>query len=395
MFVHLHNHFEGSYSDSALRFDEGIKRAKELGQKAVALTDHGELVFPWRFHDVCREHGVKPLFGVELYFVNDARRSIERENNERYHLVALARNAAGLSNIYKMLSDAWVNYSYKERRGLVDWALLEKYHEGVIMLSGCYYNFIAHMTGRKGFAAGEKVLARYREIFGEDFYIEIGRHLIDEEDKVNKRLIELAGRFNMTPVATNDAHYLDAPGKLAHDVIMKTRFGDVRDFKASSDQYWMKTESEMRALGLPEEYLAQSEAIAEKCEDIFLAPVPAASNVRAKSAAALLASGEAAYVSKMVIIDAAIAERHVRGVFKADRPEIVRTITGLPRRSEPDAEHIAWTPGRPIGELIPLKRNQGLICTEWDEESCRKAGAIILPTAQNSFLQKVLSLFKK
>ncbi|MHB9155108.1 MAG: PHP domain-containing protein [Endomicrobiales bacterium] len=337
----LHCHFEGSYSDSALRFDEALKKIKALGQKAVALTDHGEILFAHRFEEACRANGIKPIFGAELYFVEDAAESIEKEANDRFHLVGQA-------------------------------------------------------LARHGAEAGEKVLNRYRAIFGDDFHIEVGRHHIDEEEKINASLLALAKKFSLAPVLTNDVHYLDAGDWLAHDVIMKTRYDKVTEFVANSRHYWLKDPDEMAALGFPAAYLEQTEIIADQCEDLSLSALLKESVPLkgAPDAEALIASGKAAHVSRVVPIDAAAANRHVKDIFKEDKPALAARITGIPRRSEPDCERVAFVRDRPLKEVIPLKINRGKICTQWDEDSCRKAGALILPFRSSPFAAKLWNFFK-
>jgi DNA polymerase-3 subunit alpha len=394
MFVHLHCHFTGSYSDSALRIDAAVRRAKNLGQSALAITDHGELPCAVEFYDACRQHAVRPLFGAELYFVHDAQEAIQKNNNERFHLVAIARNQRGLANLYALLSDAWLLNSFKEKRGLVDWALLEKYHEGLLLLSGCFFNPIGQAIARQGMAAGEKLYRRFKDLFGDDFFLEIGRHGIIEEEKIHAGILELALAQNTVPVLTNDVHYLEPDDWLVHDVIMKTRFERMMEFSAQSRQYWLRSEQEMRALGFPAAYADLSAAIAGRCDEVLpcaAAATPAPALTR-YDVDALIAAGEAAYLAQVVPIDAAMAEQHVVDVMGKDDPrfnEVVHEITGIPRRSEPDTERIVCIPGRQLKSVIPLKRSLGKIMTQWDEAACRRAGASILPVVVSSFAEKL------
>ena len=400
MFAHLHCHFTGSYSDSVLRFDGALEKASADGQSAIALTDHGEIPCAYEFHDECRRKNLKPVFGAELYFVEDAQRCIEKNINERFHLVALVKTRAGLHNLYTMLSDSWVKNSYMERRGLVDWELLEKYHGGIVLLSGCFFNIIGQSVLRQGLDAGGKVLERFKDIFGGDFHIELGRHSVPEEEKVNAGLIELAARYDMKPVVTNDVHYLDAGDWLAHEVVMRTRFDRVNDFSANSREYFLKTESEMRSLGFPQDWLEESLAVAGSCEDILLERCPEryAEPGRTPDIDALMAAGEAAYLGKVVTIEEKTALRHATEVLGANHPDIRRIaayIEGIPRSMQPDTEHIVLTPGRQIKEVIPLKRSLGKIITQWDEKSCRNAGALILPSASSPLAEKLKKLMRK
>lgn len=397
MFIHLHSHFVSSFSDSALRIEDALRKVKKDGQPAIAMTDHGEIPFAVPFGRACREAGIKPIFGAELYFVENAQETIQKEINERYHLVALARNRTGLKNLFSLLSDAWLLNSYKERRGLVDWQLLEKYHEGLILLSGCYFNIVGQHATRQGPEAGDAVFRRFTDIFGGDFHIEIGRHYVDEEDKVFANVLALTRRFNHRPVLTNDVHYLDAEDWLVHDVIIKTRYERLMDFKSNSIHYWLKTEEEMRALGFPEEYLAATLDVAARCDDLSIPPLPALAPPSAFDADALVASGEAAYLGNIVYIDDETAERNASGALGKDNPQagpIAEKIRGIPRRIEPDAEHIVCTPGRQLKETVPLRRSMGKIITQWDRQSCQEAGALILPVAASPLADQLKRFIK-
>ena len=138
-FVHLHSHFWGSYSDSALALDEGLDRAAALVQRAMSITDHGELAFAPRFYRAARARGMNPLLGCECYFVENALESIARDDAHRNHLVLIAKNAEGYRNLVALTSDAWLDHCFRGNRGTVDWSLLEKYHRGLACSSGCFY----------------------------------------------------------------------------------------------------------------------------------------------------------------------------------------------------------------------------------------------------------------
>ncbi|MCX6356308.1 MAG: PHP domain-containing protein [Candidatus Aureabacteria bacterium] len=273
-FVHLHSHFWGSYSDSVLSITEGLDRAAALGQRAMAITDHGELAFAPQFHAACRERGMNPLPGCECYFVQDARDSIARGDEFRNHLILIAKNFRGYRNLVRLTSDAWLDNCLKGVRGLVDWELLERYHEGLICMSGCYYGSFPLKIIREGLASGERELERYLSLFGDDFYPEMSELGFPEQKISNAAIIELAPRFGLKPVVTNDVHYPHPEDWLAHDIIAKTRFGKVTDFSVVTKTIWLKSLDEMRALGFDERYLHTSGEVAEKCDVRFpAAPV--------------------------------------------------------------------------------------------------------------------------
>ena len=264
-FAHLHNHFWGSYSDSVLSVAEGLDRAAALGQTAMAITDHGELAFVPQFYHACIKRGLNPLLGCECYFVDSARDTIERGDERRNHLILLAKDARGYRNLVSLTSEAWLNNCFRGARGLVDWALLEKYHRGLICLSGCYYGSFPLKTIRESPAAGEQELRRYLDIFGDDFYPEMSRLGFAEQEISNAAIIGLAPRYGLKPVVTNDVHYPYPEDWLAHDIIAKTRFGTVSDFTVATKSIWLKSLAEMRALDFHQDYLHNTGEVAEKC----------------------------------------------------------------------------------------------------------------------------------
>lgn len=383
-----------------MRVGPAVEATRLRGQPALALTDHGEIPCAWEFQEACHAGGIKPLFGAELYFVEDARISIEKNDKERFHLVAIAKNEIGLRNLFSLISDAWTENSFQEKRGLVDWALLEKYHEGIIILSGCFFNLIGQTFNRTGKETASAVLERYRSIFGDDFHIEVARHHVTEEEKIMAGLIRIAGWYGMTPVLTNDAHYLEPDDWQAHEVVMRTRYDHVIDFRAHSREYWLKSEEEMLNLGFPDEYLQQSVMIAEQCGTISLPRVAKSAGHRLpdqSSVDSLIASGLAAYPARFNYIDQPTARRHAREVLGEHDPAaaaVAQTIEGLPRSSTPDTGHVVYAFGRPLKEIIPLKRADGKIMTQWDKASCEKSGAVILPANSISLFQKLRTFFR-
>jgi len=390
MFSHLHTHFIGSFSDSALRIDEGIKKIKTLGQKAVAMTDHGEMPFVYEFSDACKKYGVKPIFGVEIYFVDDAQKSIEKKDKNRFHLLLFAKNEAGYRNLVSVVSESWLLNSYYEKRGLVDWKLLEKYSKGLVASSACFFNQASQAYIKDGFPAAEKIFTRYKEIFGDDFYVEIAKHGIAEEEISNKGLLELAEKYDVKPVATNDVHYLEIDDWMAHDLIMKTRFEKIATFKTETHRYWLKSEKEMAEAGMPREYLDNTQEIVDKCEfvlkdtgDINYGPV--------ESAEEEIKKGNAAYLSELEYIDntkATYYAEQILGKTHQDVKYYAERITGIPRRSVPNMSKIAYLPN--IKEKIPLKLCLGKVMTQFTEDSCRRSGASIQPLVPSTLAEALL-----
>lgn len=376
------------------------------------MTEHGEIPFVRRYLSVCKNLNLKPIIGAEIYFVESASENILRKNSERFHLVLLAKNQKGLKNLYGLLSDAWLNNSYEEKRGLVDWELLEKYSEGLIALSGCFYNLVGQKFLREGVEAAELVLRKYLEIFGADYYPEIGKHGIADEEAVNDFWLRISPRYNLKPLASNDVHYLDARDWIAHDIVIKTRYDKVSSFQVDSHQYWLKTTPEMER-DYEKEWLKNTVEVVEKIDDF---EPPVIDRTEKKSLAEFYQPGKieqmfregfAAHPAKIIFIDEESAWRHVREVFqKYSYPELdslseeekirllVERIKNLPRRSEPDVEKIVVS-SQPLKEFIPLKRSLGKVMTQFSEADCRFFGAEIIPATPSPLLVQLSRIYQR
>lgn len=359
MFAHLHCHFHGSYSDGLLDPEREPAYLKELGQGSVALTDHGVVDYAVPFSRACRSAGIHPVIGCEVYFVDDARRSIERSDSYRNHLVLLAADDGGLVNLVRLVNDSWLENNFEEARGLVDWRLLEKYHRGLIALSGCFWGSLPQKFITSGMEAAEKEFRRYHEIFGRDFHPELGRHGIPDEEQANRGLIELSRRFGAVPVVTNDCHYRRAEDWRYHDVLIKTRFGYGTDFTLDSRQYYLKSEREMLELGFPPEYCRTSEEIAQSCRvDVNSLPIGLA-------AAPPASAGETVFAAKAVAIDGPRALRDVAAAWRLEEGELEEILAPIPpgtslaeaRRGSPKLA--AWLESRP-GVLEAAEKLEGV-----------------------------------
>ncbi len=391
MFAHLHCHFYGSYSDSILDPERIPEYLEALGQRSIALTDHGVIDYALPFYRICRAAGIHPVIGCEVYFVDDARRSIERGDTYRTHLVLLAADNQGLANLVRLVNESWLENSFEEARGLVDWRLLEKYHQGLIALSACFWGSLPQKYITGGLAAAEKEFERYYEIFGRDFFPELARHGIVEEEQANEGLIALSRRFGVTPVVTNDCHYQRPEDWKFHDVLIKTRFGYATDFSLDSRQYYLKSEQEMLGLGFPPEYCRISEEIADRCRvDLDSLPVDL-------QAASPPEAQEAVFASRLIVIDGPRALRDAAAVFQVggkklddllDRlPEGISLaearressflgqwldrhpgpaaaaakLEGVPRRIAPDWETVIPVPLDRLRGWLPLRRAGGAV----------------------------------
>ncbi|OQA91859.1 MAG: DNA polymerase III subunit alpha [Elusimicrobia bacterium ADurb.Bin231] len=388
MFINLHNHFTGSFSDSALKIEEGVKKAKLIGQNAIAMTEHGEMPFVYEFFDECIKYGIKPIFGVEIYFVENAQKSIQDRNPSRYHLVLLAKNETGYKNLVSMVSESWIKNNYYEKRGLVDWELLAKYKNGIIAMTACFFNIVSQTYIKKSKEEAEAIFLKYKNIFGKDFYAEIAKHGIIDEEISNKALIELSSKHGVKPVATNDTHYLNIDDWLAHDIIIKTRFEKISAFKADSQHFWLKSESEMLEAGHCAEFLRNTAEVAEKCE--FSPSNMDIEKYADESAEDALANGNAAYISQIERITSEQANFYcgkILGENHTDAGYYSGRITGIPRRHKCDFAKIAYL--KDIKEKIPLKIISGKPVTQFTEESCKRAGANIRAVLKNSIADKL------
>lgn len=269
-FVHLHVHSEYSLLDGAARIRDLTARAAELGMKALALTDHGALYGAIPFYRSCRAQGIKPIIGCELYMTSGSRfEKGSRKDNPIYHLIVLAKNETGYRNLMKLSSIAHLEgFHYKPR---VDLEVLREYSEGIICLSACLGGEVSqHLLNDRSDEARRSAL-RYKDIFGDDFYLELQDHGMLEQKKVNIEMIKLATETGIKLAATNDVHYLQAEDAAVQDVLICIGTGktteDTDRLRMQTDQLYMKSAEEMALLyrHVPEA-LANTIEIAQKCE---------------------------------------------------------------------------------------------------------------------------------
>lgn len=268
-FVHLHVHTQYSLLDGASRIKELVHRAKELGQPAMAITDHGVMYGVIEFYRACMAEGIKPILGMETY-VAPRGYTVKggREDREYGHLVLLAKNEKGYENLMYLSSEAFIHgYYYKPR---IDYDLLSHHCEGLICLSACLAGDIPqallHNEDEKAYA----IARRLKEMFGEDFYIELQNHGLREQLYVLPKLRTLAKDLSIKTVGTNDIHYVYKEDAEAQDVLLciqTQRFVDEENrMKMEAEEFYCKSYEQMlEALPQDEEALRNTLEVAEKC----------------------------------------------------------------------------------------------------------------------------------
>ena len=269
-FVHLHLHTEYSLLDGACRIDGLMDRVKEVGQTAVAITDHGVMYGCIDFYKAAKAAGIKPIIGCEVYV---ARRGmtdrVHGQDNDPYHLVLLCENRKGYENLCYLVSEAFIHGFYGKPR--VDLALLEQYHEGLIALSACLAGAIPQHLMGEDYEGAKAYALELSRIFGEgNFFLELQDHGIDEQRPVNQGIQRLSRETGLPMVVTNDAHYLRKEDAKMQDVLLCIQTGKTVDdqnrMKFQTQEFYVKSEEELRILfpGLDEAF-DNTVKIADRC----------------------------------------------------------------------------------------------------------------------------------
>ena len=274
-FVHLHVHTEYSLLDGACRIGSMMERVKELGQSAIAITDHGVMYGCIDFYKAAKAAGVKPIIGCEVYV---SRRGMEDRvhgiDNDQYHLVLLCENRKGYENLCLLVSEAFTRGFYGKPR--VDLALLRKHHEGLIALSACLAGAIPQYLMLEDYEAARDYALTMADIFGEgNFYLELQDHGIDEQRPVNQGVLRIARETGLPLVVSNDAHYLRKEDAAMQDVLLCVQTGKTVDdenrMKFQTEEFYLKSEEELRQLfpNVPEAF-ENTVKIAERCNLEFV-----------------------------------------------------------------------------------------------------------------------------
>lgn len=247
-YIPLHLHTEYSLLDGSIKIDELIELASHYRMPALAITDHGNLFGAIEFYKKASKAGIKPIIGCEVYLSPGSR--LDKKTSESpFHLILLARDNEGYSNLSTLVTKAYTEGFYYKPR--IDKELLERYSKGLIGLSSCLKGEIPHYLGKEMTDEARKAAIKYMEIFGkENFYIELQDNGLQEQIKINRKLIELAREIELPVVATNDCHYLKPEDARAHDVLVCIQTGktvnDPNRMRFGSQQFYFKSPEEMK-----------------------------------------------------------------------------------------------------------------------------------------------------
>ncbi len=275
-FVHLHLHTEFSMLDGANKINVLADKVKELGMNAVAMTDHGNMFGTITFYNEMKKKGIKPIIGMEAYIHNEEDIG-DKSTRKRFHLCLYAKNEIGYKNLMYLSSQAFMHGFYYYPR--INWKMLKEHAEGLICSSACLQGEVNwHLNlsernvknGAKGYDEAKRVVQRYQEVFGEDYYLEIMRHGIDHQYNIDKQIIQLSQETGVKIIATNDTHYTLQKDANAHEafmcIAMNKLYDDPNRLRHSVHEFYVKSPEEMAKLfaDIPEA-LTNTQEIADKC----------------------------------------------------------------------------------------------------------------------------------
>ncbi len=276
-FSHLHCHSQYSLLDGAAAIDKMVNKAAEYSMPGLAITDHGNMFGVPNFVNTAKKAGVKPIIGCEFYVTPS--RMTEKDTKERYHQVLLAKNMTGYHNLAKLTSLGFVQGLYYKPR--IDRELLEQHSEGLIATTCCIQSEINQKLLKEGEDEAKKLFKWYVDLFGEDYYIELQRHGLADQDKCNEVLIRWSKEYGVKMICTNDSHYVDQRDSEAHDILLalqtNAELSDPNRFRFTDDnnqlnkQFYVKPPDEMAELfsDVPES-LDNTNEIVDKVEDLDL-----------------------------------------------------------------------------------------------------------------------------
>ncbi|MDF2503654.1 DNA polymerase III subunit alpha [Clostridium sp.] len=268
-FVHLHVHTEYSLLDGSGKIKKLISRAKELGMKSLAITDHGAMYGVVDFYKAAKENGIKPIIGCEVYVAAKSMHIKHPDkDNETHHLVLLVKNEIGYKNLMQIVSSASIEGFYYKPR--VDHDFLKNHSEGIIALSACLAGEVQSQILKGNKERAREVALFYKDTFKDGFYLELQYHGIDEQLRANEELINMSKELNIPLVATNDVHYINEKDYKSHDILLCIQTGKTVDeehrMRYASDQFYLKSPEEMyKQFSYVKEALENTCKIAEQC----------------------------------------------------------------------------------------------------------------------------------
>ncbi len=285
-FSHLHVHTQFSLLDGAADIGKLLKKASADGMKAMAVTDHGNMFGAFKFVAEASKHNIKPIVGCEFYVVDEhTKKQFTKDKKDvRWHQLLLAKNPEGYKNLIKLCSLGFMDGLYS-KWPRIDKALILKYHKGLIATTCCLGASVPQTILKKGEKEAEEEFKWWLDLFGDDYYVELQRHDIPEQTKVNEVLLRFAKKYNVKVICSNDSHYVDQEDANAHDILLCVNTGDMQStpiatdeeggkgyrFGFPNDQFYFKTQAEMAALfnDIPEA-LDNTGEIVDKVETLQL-----------------------------------------------------------------------------------------------------------------------------
>ncbi len=284
-YVPLHLHTEYSLLDGAIRIDDLCKFAKDEEFPAVAITDHGVMYGDMELYTTAKEAGIKPILGCEFYVHNGDIKEHDKMNNPCYHLILLAKDKDGYKNLIKLTSVAWCEGRYVHPR--INWDLIKEHHKGLICLSACLGGEVLQNLLHREPEKAREVAKQYKDLFGEDYYIELQDHGLEDQKKTNPELISIANELGIEMVITNDSHYLRKEDADMHDTLLCMNTNSEKDdpnrFHFEGNEFYVKNAEQLRqSFSWMEEDLfnkciENTVKIAEKCHltlELGKSPLP-------------------------------------------------------------------------------------------------------------------------
>lgn len=262
MFTHLHNHTVYSLLDGYSKVEDMVLKAKDMGMKSIAITDHGVMYGVIDFYKACKKHNIKPIIGCEVYITDN----MKEKGGQRYHLILIAKNEEGYRNLCYLVSKSWQDGFYIKPR--IDFDLLTKHKDGLICLSACLQGEIAHniMKGKNDEA--KDIAKKYKSLFGEDYYLEVQDHKLYEDKEVTSRVIKIGKELNIKVLCTNDSHYINKEDSVVHDLLLAIQQGrdldDIGRLRFPNNEFYLKSEDEMRSI-FPDFICDNTNEVADKC----------------------------------------------------------------------------------------------------------------------------------